>query len=227
MVEGSITAAVVFGAIVSLLALIVGRGSKISELRQAWINSQRADLADFGAAALSLASQRSKDRTADFDKLEAAAYRVRLRENPRKREWLPVIERMDVIRAELVANGAKGVDVLPRLIEIGDIAQDRLKKDWNKVRFGEPADRWLLVLLVVLIGVLGWMGYRTLTGGEAESRPSEHHVSGELRLLPPIGTSGGSPAAAVLPTRQPVTARTADRADAAAGAPKGGDNGPR
>lgn len=163
---GSITAAVIFGAIVSIFTLIVGRGGKISELRQAWINDQRADFATFGAAALSLAGQRSKDRPADFDKLEGAAYRIRLRENPRKKEWAPVIAHMDAVRTTLLANESTKVDVLPTLVTIGGLAQERLKGDWNKVRFGETGYRWLLVLLAVLIGALTWMGYGLLTGSD-------------------------------------------------------------
>jgi hypothetical protein len=108
---GAITAAIIFGAIISIVTLIIGRGSKISELRQAWINDQRSDFAAFGAAALSLANQRSKDRPADFDKLETAAYRIRLRENPRKKEWEPVIVKMDDIRRSLLANENAKIDV--------------------------------------------------------------------------------------------------------------------
>ena len=145
MEGGSITAALIFGAIVSVFTLIVSRGSKISELRQAWINDQRADFATFGAAALSLGGLRSKDRPADFDKLEAAAYRIRLRENPRKNEWAPVITQMDSIRETLLADDSAKVDVFPALVTIGGLAQQRLKGDWNKVRFGETGYRWLPV----------------------------------------------------------------------------------
>jgi hypothetical protein len=195
MEGGAITAAVIFGAIISIMTLIVGRGSKISELRQAWINDQRADLAAFGAAALSLASQRSKDRAADFDKLETAAYRVRLRENPRKKEWAPVIEEMDTIRAKLLAYESQPIDVLPSLITIGDLTQERLKKDWNKVRFGELGYRALLVLLVALVGISFWMGYDLLTRPADDKKPVEQHLTGQVQLIAPPSPLQGAPIA--------------------------------
>lgn len=183
MEQGAISAAIIFGAIISLITLIVARGSKISELRQVWINDQRADFAAFGAAALSLAGQRSKDRATDFDKLETAAYRIRLRENPRQREWEPVIVKMDDIRRTLLANESTKIDVLTTLIAIGDLTQLRLKDDWNKVRFGEPGYRWLPALLAILVGAFVWLVHPVfLERQEGSAKPVEQHISGSLQI---------------------------------------------
>lgn len=170
-------------------------------MRQAWINDQRADFATFGAAAQSLAAQRSENRAADFDKFEAAAYRIRLRENPRKTEWQAVIEKMDAIRRDLLANESSKVEVLPTLVEIGALSQLRLKKDWNKVRFGELGYRGLLVLLAVLAGVLFWMGYQTLAGPATAAKPTEQHLSGRVELVAPAESASST--AAALPAPSP------------------------
>lgn len=199
MEGGSITAAVIVGAIISIITLIIGRGSKISEFRQAWVNDQRADFATFGAAALSLAAQRSRDRAADYDKLEAAAYRIRLRENPRKREWASVIAAMEAVRAALIANETVKIDVFDDLKAIGDLAQVRLKKDWNKVRFGEIGYRALILFFPMLFAVLFLLGYYAVFPDQSPfadqpAKPVEQHLSGSVQLIAPPTTAPAPPA---------------------------------
>ena len=156
MENGSITAAVILAAIISIITLIIGRGSKISELRQAWINDQRADLSKWAAAALAIArNQTGASRASDFNVLEEAAFRIRLRENPRKQEWKPVIDKMDAVRAALVAaRSGEDVAIFEDLISIGALSQDRLKKDWNKVRFGELGYRVMILFFPMLFAAL-------------------------------------------------------------------------
>lgn len=72
-------------AVLTRIQLIVGKENKVSELRQEWINDQRADLATALAAAETYhRSDRDKqiERLAQFD---AAQARVELRENPEAR----------------------------------------------------------------------------------------------------------------------------------------------
>lgn len=183
----SLTAAVIITAIVGIFTLIIGRGSKISEFRQAWINDQRKDLAAWGAAALSLARGNSTDRAADYHSLEEAAYRIRLRENPTKREWADVIRDMDAVRDKLLANDRTAFDVFPELRGIADGAQRRLKRDWNKVRRGEVGYQVLCFLFPALFAVLLLIGYYTIYPDESpfrteQKKPAEQHLSGTLQV---------------------------------------------
>jgi hypothetical protein len=195
MEGGSITAAVILGAIISIVTLIIGRGSKISDLRQAWINDQRADFGKWAEAALALARHRSAiSRPTDLNVFEEAAFRIRLRENPRKKEWKPVIERMDAVRTTLLnAAPNTAADIFDDLVAIAELSQDRLKKDWNKVRFGELSYRILIFFFPILFAVLFLYGYYTLFpdhspfAGRPEMR-AEQHITGSLQLLAPPGT---------------------------------------
>lgn len=184
-----LTAAVIIGAIVSIVTLIVGRGSKISEFRQAWINDQRADLATFGAAALSLARQKSSDRAADYDKLEQAALRIRLRENPIKPEWTAVIASMDQVRTDLLAHDAASRDIFTNVAAITDAASLVLKGEWKKVRFGEIGYRivcGIFALLCAGLLLMAWNGLDAEDRVKAKSdTPIEQKVSGTIQLIAP------------------------------------------
>jgi hypothetical protein len=198
MEGGPITAAVIFGAIISIVTLIIGRSSKISEFRQAWINDQRADFGKWAAAALALArNEAANSRAADLNAFEEAAFRIRLRENPRKMEWSPVIGKMDAVRTMLLG-AAPGTtkDVLDELAIIAELSQNRLKKDWNKVRYGEPSYRLLIPFFSMLIAALLLSGYYTLFPDQSPfagkpEKPTEQHITGTLQLVVPPGTATG------------------------------------
>jgi hypothetical protein len=192
MDSGSITAAVIFGAIISIITLIIGRGSKISELRQAWINDQRADFSKWAAAAFALARHQSPtSRAADLNAFEEAAFRIRLRENPRNKEWKPVIDKMDAVRTTLL-NAAPNttVAVFDELAAIAALAQVRLKKDWNKVRYGEAGYRILILFFSMLIAALILYGYYLVFPDDSPftgkpDQPVEQHITGSLQLIAP------------------------------------------
>lgn len=192
MESGSITAAVIFAAIISIITLIIGRGSKISELRQAWINDQRADFGKWAAAAFALArGQAATNRATDLNTLEEAAFRIRLRENPKKKEWKPVIDKMDAVRVKLLgATSTAPADVFDDLKAIADLAQVRLKKDWSKVRFGEAGFRIMILFFPMLFAILFLMGYyavfpdRNPIPGKPD-KPGEQHITGTLQLVAP------------------------------------------
>lgn len=212
MGSGPITAVVIFGAIISIVTLIVGRGSKISELRQAWINDQRTDFGKWAAAALALArNQAATSRAADLNALEEAAFRIRLRENPRKKEWKPVIDKMDAVRVSLlgVTTGAT-VDVFSDLTSIAELSQDRLKNDWNKVRFGELGYRIMILLFPMLFAALFLYAYFGIFPeqspfGNKPDKPIEQHLSGSVQLIaPPSTNTPQTPTGARLPTSGPT-----------------------
>jgi hypothetical protein len=191
--SGSITAAIIFAAIISIATLIVGRGSKISELRQSWINDQRADFGKWAAAAFALArSQTATSRAADLNTLEEAAFRIRLRENPKKKEWAPVIDKMDAVRVRLLGAAAgTTIDIFDELKDIGDLAQLRLKKDWNKVRAGEWGYRITILFFPMLFGVLVLMGYYNIYPDRdpflrnPETSPTQNVIPTQDLVAPP------------------------------------------
>lgn len=208
MDSGSITAALIFGAIISIITLIIGRGSKISELRQAWINDQRADFGKWAAAALALArNQPATSRAADLNALEEAAFRIRLRENPRKKEWQVVITKMDAVRTTLLTAAPNAtVEIFEDLKQIADRSQERLKKDWNKVRFGELGYRLTILLFPMLFAALllyvyyGVFPDRFPFAGKSD-KPAEQHITGSVQLIAPAVSGTAMMAApAALPT---------------------------
>ena len=215
MDSGSITAAVIFGAIISIITLIIGRGSKISELRQAWINDQRTDFGKWAAAALALArNQPATSRAADLNAFEEAAFRIRLRENPRKKEWQAVILKMDAVRTTLLgsAPGAT-VDIFAALVKIAEASQNRLKRDWNKVRFGEWGYRLLILFFPMLFAALFLYGYFSIYpeqspfAGKAD-KPVQQHITGSVQLIaPPESAPVISPAPAASPKPQSTPRR--------------------
>ncbi len=197
-----LTAAVIIGAIVSIVTLIVGRGSKISEFRQSWINDQRADVATLGAAALSLARQKSVDRAADYDKLEQAALRIRLRENPIKPEWTEVIAKIDQLRSDLLAEDGVSRDRFTDVAAITDAASLVLKGEWKKVRSGEIGYRIVCGIFALLCAGLLWMAYDGVSV-EAPSPADKKAVitSPTVAPTPAATATTGSPE----PRRAPVT----------------------
>jgi hypothetical protein len=189
-----LTVAVIITAIIGIFTLIINRGMKVSEFRQAWINDQRADLAKWGAAALTLARQNSlATRAADFTRLEETAYRIRLRENPTKPEWADVLTKMDSVRTKLIDNPTTAIEIFPDVKDIADEAQVRLKRDWNKVRNGEVGYKVLCFLFPALFGVLlvmtVWAFRPDLNPfGHEPAEPVEQHLTGSVRLIEPEKT---------------------------------------
>jgi hypothetical protein len=162
---------------------VVVRGTKVSELRQAWIDAQRQDLAIVVARAHLLLETRKRASAHDelrlkaFGELEEAAYRIKLRENPRRPEWTDVIERVDRIRA-LVRETDASHDRLPGLSGgMLPAARTRLKGEWDLVRDGELSYRrtarhywrYVLILALVAIAVLALGGLRPSTNEHGAS----------------------------------------------------------
>lgn len=169
-------------AMAAFFGHVVVRGTKVSEFRQAWIDSQRQDLAIVIARAHVLLETKGRAAAHDelrlkaLEELEEAAYRIKLRENPRRPEWTDVIERIDSIR-NLVRDQDATHDRLPGLAGgILPSARTRLKGEWNLVRDGELSYRrttrlyWRyvvgLALLAIVVLALGWQGP---AGGDART----------------------------------------------------------
>lgn len=166
---------------------VVVRGTKISEFRQAWIDAQRQDLAIVVARAYLLLETQphvpthEEPRLKAFEELEEAAYRIKLRENPRKPEWTDVIGRVDRIR-QLVRDPASTHDQLPCLA--GGMlppARIRLKIEWDLVKEGERSyQRTTRVYWRYVVGVAA-LAVAILLLGELlrpAVHPADHRESG-------------------------------------------------
>ncbi len=105
------------------------------------------------------------------------------------------------------------IDIFPDLISVATLSQDRLKKDWNKVRFGELGYRLLILFFPMLFAALFLYGYYALFpdlnpfAGEPD-KPVEQHLSGSVQLIaPPAGVviRPVAPAALSAPRSSPRT----------------------
>ena len=126
---------------------VVLRGTRVSEMRQKWIDEQRADLALVVSRAYILVELGKEGPTSNgarvdaLGDLEAAAFRIKLRENPVKPEWSDVIRRVDLIRDFVRSPGPPGTSLSSLSGGIIPTARSRLKTEWNLVRDGEDSYR--------------------------------------------------------------------------------------
>jgi hypothetical protein len=177
-------------AIITVFGLITTRGSKISEFRQAWIDAQRDDIAAVAANAQALASGPVPDREKALLAFDLAAARIRLRENPKKKEWSAIIARLAPLRGKLAS--------LPPLDDVDEDvdaiigrSQWLLKTEWTKVKRGETGYRLLLVSVPLLVVALAFLAF----SGLGDPPGLEHGA--------PSGAGNDRPASAVAPAPRP------------------------
>ena len=189
MIESAPILAAVITAVVSFVALIVTKEQKVSEFRQAWIDALREDLAEFSAQArlIALYSQTSEpfvhlstppalpshpyqSDPVPLDpllenrrRLADRYYAIRLRLNPDEPDHQAVSELLDEIYG--IINTSEPVhryfEALDKLETVSSSAQNILKKEWRRVKKGEPVYRvtWILffglfVVFLVLVAML-------------------------------------------------------------------------
>jgi hypothetical protein len=164
---GTVVAAVI-AAFISLVGLIISKENKVSEFRQAWIDSLRAEVAaviTHGYAIFQAfdsvvglpedALLGWQDVRTDFVNLEEAAAKIRLRVNPTEK---PSIALLEVLREhEALFLKYDGVPDLNKLVPIStrlsEVTQVVLQQEWRRVKFGEPIyrmARWIAGILVTV-----------------------------------------------------------------------------
>jgi hypothetical protein len=161
---------------------VVLRGTRVSELRQKWIDDQRADLATVVSRAhvlIELAkagSDLNEMRAEVLGELEAAAYRIKLRENPIKPEWTDVIDRVERIRDHVRGLDEVGTSLSSLSGAIIPSARHRLKREWTLVRDGETSYQiasrrywWLVGLFAVVALAIMILG--VIVGDETKAPP--------------------------------------------------------
>jgi hypothetical protein len=169
-----------------LVGLVIAKENKTSEFRQAWIDSLRADIADFTSAAQSFVYFEKARRAAvqdgntqeelEYEKILAAVHQkvvqaqmsVRLRVNPqeldptmkpRNDRLLADIETIRRSLADADFDAAK-----PVLAGLHEVAAPILKAEWARVKRGERpyvmAKYGALGLSVLALAWFAWIGAR-------------------------------------------------------------------
>jgi hypothetical protein len=150
---------------ITLVNPLVTRSNLVSGFRQTWIDQQRGDLAIVVSKAILLSSNHSSNWAQDIEAFEAAASRIRLRQNPKKRaEWAIVILQINELHKELWDKRGHWHDVSDRLNKLQDEAQTPLKDNWNKTRHGEMVHLVSLgVAAFAIIAAVSALAYSAFT----------------------------------------------------------------
>lgn len=171
--EASIIVAIIAG-FVSFIGLVITKEQKISEFRQAWIESLRNDIAELMSAinhfelAYIIYKKKNAGRLAnDFidenveitNKIQLLIHRINLRLNPKDCEGL--IEELtklsniltspsEMIKEQVLENATKNFT---------EKAHQIIKNEWEKVKKGEPwftFTKWVIITL--FIGLIAFYG---------------------------------------------------------------------
>lgn len=165
------------GAFVALMTIIITKEQKVSEFRQAWINSLRDDLADAISAgsALSIVMQVDEPRAIEaklkeWARLVAALARVELRLNlseDQHRELQRCIREAETLVRRLEADPADYDPAVWIALQekVVAVSQPLLKLEWRRVKKGETIYRLAKTALVIVIGAgTAFFGMELLSG---------------------------------------------------------------
>jgi hypothetical protein len=154
----------IIGASVALIGMIVAKESKISELRQQWIDGLRSDVARFVSLALHVGMTKLGGISVVPDHRDANERigLIRLRLNMKEKTSKDLIEAID----RLETNAENGNPMLEAFADdVIKKTQIILKDEWKRVKRGEW--RYVTVLIIASISLvfcLGLLLYRWLHG---------------------------------------------------------------
>lgn len=164
----SASMAAAIAGIFSLAGLFISKEQDTSRFRQAWIDELRKDIASLAARAhqihayvlLALEEDNAKRWQAthdDFIELNSASMRIKLRLNPGECESRLVLEQMNQLEDlfKEIKNPLKRDNAsLDKIFSIIDglerDAPPLLKKEWERVKSGEPVYRTAKIVAVAL-----------------------------------------------------------------------------
>lgn len=165
---GAIVAALIAG-LVALITLLINKENSISAFRQVWIDDLRKDIADLlGRLDGVLGTVRVhgsgtagwNDARGDVVAYSVCFARIRLRLNPTEPHVQDLVGHLaDLERAlegvdaqTLLKNRGRIDDIRRRLVAD---AQVFLKKEWIRVRDGEPVYKWTRrIAAIIVVGLL-------------------------------------------------------------------------
>jgi len=176
---GTIIAAVI-AAIVSLLGLIISKETKVSEFRQAWIDSLRAEIAAVITHAQALHGAhlaKFKDQPTlwqnvrdDFVGLNKAWAKVKLRLNPGEAHSIAILKALEeherIFTPDKVPDFTKLDSAEKKLLSTTQVV---LKEEWKRVKWGEPVYKCATVLAALLVIGGLFMLYRSFLASQGNS----------------------------------------------------------
>jgi len=137
---------------VTLLGIIITNQAKVSEFRQKWIDALREDAATLVTHTFVVHSAKAGENTDDsYIQLNQVSARIRLRLNPREKETQAIITAMNKMR-EANHSVSEFSKIAEYVNEFVDSVQTLLKKEWRRVKYGEPFYRFTCIC--VILGVL-------------------------------------------------------------------------
>lgn len=166
----------------SLLGLLISKEQRVSEFRQAWIDALRADIATLIAHAYQIHAflvgsgpwdyakfwNATRD---DYVELNQASTRIKLRINRNERESKLILQSMSEMEALFSQRPTDPPKVslkqINKIVEaLERDAPPLLKKEWQRVKSGEPIYRWatwLALSVLVATGLMvAWLFWRIL-----------------------------------------------------------------
>jgi hypothetical protein len=180
---GAILVALIAG-VVSLVGLIISKEQKLSEFREQWISSLRAEISSLLSHALMINAychmfmkkineeyQGNRmsgdeyllklkrfydDNYKDYVGMNTSSTRIMLRLNQSEHEAAELLRKMKELE-NLFGAGPVNLDEqkVPTLVDaIEQFSQPLLKKEWNRVKAGEPTYRLAKRLCIIISSVL-------------------------------------------------------------------------
>lgn len=147
-------------AFVALITIVVTKEQKVSEFRQAWINSLRDDVAEAISAASTMSIvMQLKNRPdlvfAEWARFGAALARVELRLNLKEASHQALAEHIHeaellVQRIESCRSDYNQDEWLALQAKVVLTSQELLKIEWNRVREGELFYRVIKITLTII-----------------------------------------------------------------------------
>jgi hypothetical protein len=168
----AVIVAALIAASLTFLSLLVSKEHKISEFRQAWIDSLRDDLAQIlshthviaDAYKAGVITDEKQDWVAvreDLIAANSAEIRIRLRLNPNEDQNIAILDLIKELDDSYVIDCVPNYDTIYKLEEkITAQSHIILKKEWKRVKRGEKvffATKWLS--LVVVFASAGYFVY--------------------------------------------------------------------
>src|SRR6266853_1349686 len=165
-----------FAALIPYLALIVAKENKISEFRQAWIDSLREELAQLVGHMNGLEGTLRQDNTRveawkegreDVIGINRCIAMIRMRLNPKEDQAKKLGAILDELSGyfapRCTSNTERFNDIEKRLLSESQVF---LKEEWARVRKGEfffaKTRATFLVLVVIILIPAAWTGVRHL-----------------------------------------------------------------
>jgi hypothetical protein len=140
---------------VTLLGILITNQAKVSEFRQKWIDALREDAATlvthtFFVHGVKLRDEANVDLNESYIQLNQVKARIRLRLNPKEKESQAISTAMD--RLTNVGHHVSQVhNVAQHEKEFEAAVQTVLRKEWRRVKFGEPLYRIVLILAILSV----------------------------------------------------------------------------